>query len=328
MPGTLSVSLNPQLYIQNYVPNFVAEFQKMTGFDLSKEDALHRNDLPTQIREDGSHHIILSNVQSQGDWEKHAMPFCEAWGICPAYGAVIRDNVLFWAYDCAALVGSQAHTSFETKSIFLAIDEIAKKFQAETLSIKDLARIRVVNECWHDIYEARKEAGEKAALATSVYDFDAIFLDGDKVATAASSKPRTIVDGALSIPSIPMDFNCRRFDLTESNTLYHLELRGIHSDVTQFTAGVYNFCHNRVVHYETYPAQGNVSFSVLTGERLDELAICIYAGRFGHTSGHQIAFDYIRLTAQLLVSEADCGMHQVAYPRGGDVCLRVRDGDT
>lgn len=166
-PDSLSISVNPQLYIQNH-PQAKA-FEKITGIDLNGKDFLNRNDLPKQIEQSNSKHVILINAQSEPDWESHAKPFCEKIGLVPSYGLTRERNILFWLYDSKG--APKPHSSVETKPIFSFIDYVAEKFRVDGLT-KDITNaVLMVNECWHDIYELKAENYRLREEKNSKHDF-------------------------------------------------------------------------------------------------------------------------------------------------------------
>lgn len=168
MPHTLSIGLNPRLYIQD-TPH-AENFTKYTGIDMNLPDPLHRNDIIHCIKNGSSHHIMLFNVQCDHDWNHHGLRFCREFGIEPHYGITMKENCLFWAYDCAG--APNPHTSFETKSIFMFIDKVAKAFVAGNVTEEMCKTALTVNECWHDIFELKKSnltLSKKGKLPDFVY---------------------------------------------------------------------------------------------------------------------------------------------------------------
>lgn len=152
MPNTLSIAVNPQLYIQDamYTKNFI----DVSGIDLEAPDPLHRNDIVHCIKNSFSKHVIIINIQSEWDWIRQGIRFCRDFGMKAGYGITIKDNCLFWLYDCAGAPNS--HVANETKSIFMFIDKIAKAFYTDEVTEEMCRDAMIINECWHDIYELKK----------------------------------------------------------------------------------------------------------------------------------------------------------------------------
>ena len=89
-----------------------------------------------------------------------------------------KENCLFWAYDCAG--APNPHTSFETKSIFMFIDRIAKVFYAGNIS-EELRKITLtINECWHDIFDLRRENLESEKFQEPL---DFLYINGGRMST-------------------------------------------------------------------------------------------------------------------------------------------------
>ena len=121
----MSISINPQLYIQNY--SGAENFKNCTGIDLNAIDKLNRNKIDILIRESESKHLIIVNSKSSPDFSLHLIPFCNHLNIKIKYGLSQKDNILIWTYEADG--APNAHTSFETKYIYCAIDYITEQFK-------------------------------------------------------------------------------------------------------------------------------------------------------------------------------------------------------
>lgn len=89
-------------------------------------DKLHRNDIIHCVKHSSSKHVMIFNAQHEHDMNHHALRFCREFGMEAHYGVTSKDNCLLWVYDCAG--APNPHSYFETKSIYMFIDKLAKAF--------------------------------------------------------------------------------------------------------------------------------------------------------------------------------------------------------
>lgn len=154
-PNSISISLNPQIYIQNW--SYFPEFSRMTGIMPSLADKFHRFD-PVRIMEDSrSKHLVCINIESGEDVETQLKPLVKALDMKIRYGLNVHKNLLLWLYDAAG--APMAHAAFETKAIFCAMDYIANRFKRdENFDVDEYQPIvLLVNELWHDLYAEKKK---------------------------------------------------------------------------------------------------------------------------------------------------------------------------
>ena len=152
IPGSLSVSINPQLYIQNWL--YTKKFEDIVGVSLSAPDPLLRNDLAQKIkRESKSKHIIIVNIQSAHDYED-AIKLANEFGHKKIrYGLnLISQKLLIWVYDAIPKVNENAHTTFENKQIFKFIEYIAGEFRKNDDFNPDKYQylVIIINEIWRE----------------------------------------------------------------------------------------------------------------------------------------------------------------------------------
>lgn len=152
VPGSLSISINPQLYIQNWV--YTKKFEEIVGVSLSEPDPLLRNNLALKItNESKSKHIIIVNIQSVHDFTD-ALKLANDFGVKQLrYGLnLIRKNLLVWVYDAMPKVNCNAHTTFENKQIFKFIEYIANQFRQSDYFDTDKYQniVTIINEIWHE----------------------------------------------------------------------------------------------------------------------------------------------------------------------------------
>ena len=67
-----------------------------------------------------------------------------------------------------------------------------------------------------------------------------------------------------------------------------IRISDVSGSVEKFTVGIYDFRHNRKIHYEDYNVSNDVVISFATGENITGLALCIYAGVAGSTHEQEL----------------------------------------
>ena len=152
IPGSLSISINPQLYIQDWI--YKEKFEDIVGVSLSAPDPLLRNNLAQKIKnESKSKHIIIVNIQAIHDYED-VLKFANEFGKKQIrYGLnLISEQVLIWVYDALPKVNGNAHTTFENKQIFKFIEYIATEFRKNDDFDLDYYQnlVTIVNEIWRE----------------------------------------------------------------------------------------------------------------------------------------------------------------------------------
>ena len=82
--------------------------------------------------------------------------------------------------------------------------------------------------------------------------------------------------------------NFYRYNLLSRNKKLSVRISDIEGSEEEFTAGVYDFKNNKILHYENYPVSQGMSMCFATGDIIDGLAFCVYAGISGKTQGHEL----------------------------------------
>lgn len=278
MPNTLSIALNPRLFIQD-TPH-TKNFTDVCGIDLNAPDQFHRNDIVHCIKNSSSVHVMLFNIQCEHDWNHHGQRFCSKFGLEPCYGIAMKDNCLFWTYDCAG--APNPHTSFETKSIYMFIDSVAKDFYAGNISERLKNDALTINECWHDIFDLRKK---NLDLQKNQDSLDFLYIGGGH--TPTGRKIASIEN--ITVAKRDSAYNFYRYNILEKNKKIIICISGIGGSVDKLTLGIFDFRNNRKLHYENCKTSDEIIISFATGENIDGLALCIYAGIAGKTQGQEVS---------------------------------------
>lgn len=308
LDGSLSISLNPQLYIQNYIQT--QNFEKITNISLHEQDELNRNNLCQQIREKAntSKHVIIVNSQSVSDFDDHLRPFCEDLGISIKYGLSKKDNILIWVYD--AYWKKSMHTAFETRIIFSVIDLIAKEFYSgfKTLSFDSCQTLAIAtNEMWRDYFLQANELYVKTAEWTekqqqqvkyAAWRKDILFLPQDRVLLG---KPTNCL-GRIVVDATNNGRGFTRVDNLKKNTRYTIIIKKPQAKtvLTEFTAGLFDHTNKFIIKYANYPFDKDACLNFVIGETDSNICFCLFAGIYPSTDNHSIIVDDVLIFEQPL----------------------------
>lgn len=296
MPNTLSIGINPRLYIQD-TPQ-VANFVTRTGIDLAAPDSLHRNNIIRCVTQGKSKHVMLFNVQCEHDWIHHGLRFCNEFGIEPHYGIAMKDNCMFWVYDCTG--APHPHVSFETKSIFMFIDRVAKAFYAGRVTEEMRKAVLIINECWHDIYELKKykiKQEEYNKQETDRISPDFLFIRGGRM---SAGKIIVSLHNIAITPKNKNGYNFYRHNILNKNRKLTVRISGVEGSVEKFTVGIYDFKNERRLHYQDYKITDTVELTFATGENIEGVAVCVYAGLAGKTQGQKLMMGNFEVYEEVL----------------------------
>lgn len=290
---SLSISLNPQLYLQNWP--YAVEFQKKSGINLAENDSLNRNNLVAQIKaHSSSHHVIVSNVQSSRDFPRQIIPFVKELGINLRYGLNRYKNILIWIYD--ATYTPNPHIAYETRAIFLGIDFIAREFKkgwGEDIpdSMQSLAIL--INESWYDYYQQKEE---KYNLEKN-REIDVVLIDDNKNTKVLIETDKVESLGKVILPPRESKWNYFKYDKFSPLARYTIILEKPKplTDIQQFTIGLFDFKKEKIVKYINYNFADRVCLSFVLGNHIDGIGLCIYAGISGETWNQSLSIDDIHI---------------------------------
>lgn len=283
--NALSISINPQIYINNH--HYTNDFEENTHISLNEIDRFNRNNLYECItNNESSRHVIVVNAHSSEDWENHIIPLANKFSINLRYGLNHFKNILIWIYDAVGC--PYAHTSFETRYIFIAIDYIAKQFKYlgdrfDVDQYQDIALL--INEQWHDLYEIKKIYSNKQdiIIPCDIQSF---------------SNKIVVQDFELQ----KCDSECKHYAYRnfEKNTKYIIIFKCSNTDtdksIQEFTAGLFDYKSSKIIKYNTYRINVENSFVFYCGENISGIGFCLYAGIFRKTKGHSLKIDYIKIS--------------------------------
>ena len=286
---SLSISINPQIYIQNW--QYARDFTRITGIDLTEEDPLHRNDLFSHIHEHPlSHHVIVVNAESVDDFSQQVIPFAKECNINLRYGLNRYKNILIWIYQAKY---TSPHKAFETQSIFLAIEFIARKFQegwGEGIpdSMQYLAVL--INESWRDYYERCNDLSILKNKIRNQKDIDVDFNDDpDEKDVLSFSLDNTFEE--ITLTPIEKNWNFFRYNNFKPYTEYLIVLEDVIpvTELSKFTIGLYDFKKEKVIKFMEYSFDNKIVLNFSLGEYTDGLGLVIYAGIAGKTKNQSIS---------------------------------------
>ena len=164
IPGSVAIASNPQLDLTRFLPSALANFKDCTGIDLAYEKQygdVGRVDFAHVLSTNSlSKYLVIVNCRSKIDFNDQLIPFCHALGITPHYGLQRVGNLVIWIID---VPGPHPHLCYESKSMYFAIDFIAKTL----VGGGDIDRLKplyiLFSELWHE--KAGLIAGDPVCLA-------------------------------------------------------------------------------------------------------------------------------------------------------------------
>lgn len=285
--NSLSISINPQIYLHKYPQS--NEFENITGISLNCKDILLRNNIDKIIIKSHSNHLIIVNAECYHDYYFHLKPLCSSLNIKIRYGLNIKDNVMIWIYDSVG--APNAHSLFETKSIFTFIDYIAKQWHFGLLSkIPDKIQENVIliNEMWREYSLIKKD---NLILKNK--------LDRQKATNIIILNESLKIDSIKDIQQIniknflikpkPIRNNYSKIINIESNTRYTITIDYIESNtnIDKFTGGLYDFKNKTIIYYNIYKFDTNIKINFIAGD-VENIYFLIYAGIQGSTQNNSI----------------------------------------
>lgn len=166
IPGSVAIASNPQLDLTRFLPSALANFKECTGIDLDYEKQygnVGRVDFAHVLSTNTlSKYLVIVNCRSKIDFNDQLIPFCQALGIIPHYGLLQVGNLVIWIIDAP---GRHPHLCYESKSMYFAIDFLAKTL----VGGGDIDRLKplyiLFSELWHE--KAGLIAGDPVCLADS-----------------------------------------------------------------------------------------------------------------------------------------------------------------
>ena len=292
---SLSISINPQIYIQNW--KYACEFSRITGIDLTEEDPLHRNDLFSHIHEHPlSHHVIVVNAESVDDFSRQIIPFAKECNINLRYGLNRYKNILIWIYQAKY---PSPHKAFETQSIFLAIEFIARKFQegwGEGIPDSMQYMAVLINESWHDYYEKCNTLSTIENKIKNQEDIDIDFNDDfDEKDRESFSLDNTLEE--ITLAPTERNWNYFRYNKFKAHTKYSIIIENATplTNITSFTVGLYDFKKEKIIRFMEHSFGDTIVLNFSLGKYADGLGLVIYAGIAGQTKNQSITIKRIRI---------------------------------
>lgn len=286
LPGTCSISINPQLTLEQY-PVY-EHFKDITGLDLTKEDKYSRNDIVTLLRRSRSKHIFIVNSRSGVDIDQQLGPITKKLEIKPRYGMVVKGNLLLWIYE--AVGRPCAHTSFETRPLFLAIWMIAQLFKQGIVLDQLQTMAIIVNEIWSERYREMK------ALSSDDNTSDIIIMETKKPITSNRSE-EILTD--VYLRSSPHRYRHMALFKVLPYKHYYIQMELDTGYIKPFSYGLYDYTRSRFISCLTSDGSHIVNFSFISGQYPD-CKFIFYSDIIGATSGKDMKLKRVTIqTCQL-----------------------------
>lgn len=293
LPNTVSISINPQLYIQNYP--YAKEFSRITGINLNDEDIQNRNNIVKKIRyESQSKHIIISNLSSRHDFYDHIKPFCDQYNINIQYGLnKVTDNILIWIYEADGT--PSAHVAMETKYLYMFIDYISERFKDQDLNIKEITRIvLLINEFWYDLYQHKYKIYQ--LMNQRQLKIQSIPIN-NRLLTNNIYKQMV----SIYIAETKFGHNHRKFIIDKQNTLFSVMIEGIvfTKDIKTFSIALYDRTQE-IIKVFNYNINNDNKYilNFTTGDDINGIYLLIYTGVKGKANNISCHIDKITFYAE------------------------------
>ena len=275
-PNTLSISINPQLYINTYT--YAKNFFSLTNIDLDSKDLLLRNNLAKKIAtQSRSKHVIIVNVLSEYDYLS-AVKFANEFGVYNIrYGLnQIKENILIWIYQAVPESNKTAHIAFETKQIYKLIEYISLEFKNNSKfdvnKYQDLAVL--TNELW---FASSKQKNQ----ISSMQDYSFTFYENN---SGICERLLSQFDNVYIQPN-KSNYNFYDIPLKNLNTRYSITFSNLESNTNKFSYGIYNRQTKKFIKLVEDYIQNKeyvLNFQVEC-QKYTDISLLIYAGVFSKT---------------------------------------------
>lgn len=283
LPKSLSISINPQLYINEYA--YAKKFSEITGIKLDDEDALLRNNLVKKIlKESYSKHVIIVNLRSDSDYSK-LLKFANEFGIQSLrYGLnLIAPNVLIWIYDAVPEPSKSAHTAFETKQLYKFIEYISLEFKnnPEFDCDKYQSLAVMINEIWFSISELKNKNSDFTEHTLKFFD------NSSPICTSLVQR----IDN-IQIQKSDSNYNFYSVPITKIfSSHYSIVISKVSSNVKEFSYGLYDWKYKKFIRQETTSIESEREYILnfyIDSPVDSQISFVIYAGVYGKTSNNSI----------------------------------------
>ena len=230
-PNTLSISINPQLYINTYV--YAKNFFSITNINLDSKDILLRNNLAKKIyTQSSSKHVIIVNVLAEYDYSS-VVKFAKEFGVCSLrYGLnQIKENILIWVYQAIPEHNKTAHVAFETKQIYKLIEYISLEFKNDPKF--DVNKYQPIAVLTNELWFASSKLQNQISLAQN-YSFT-FYEKKENVCN-------TLLSQFVNIYIKPTKSNYNFYDIPikKMHTHYSIVFNKLESNASKFSYGIYN----------------------------------------------------------------------------------------
>lgn len=282
IPGSLSISINPQIYIEDWP--YSKKFEEIVGVKLSEYDPLLRNDLAKKIKyESHSKHVILVNILSEHDY-RDVLKLCNEFGATQLrYGLnIIAENLLIWIYEAIPNYDSVAHKAQDNKQIFKFIEFISYKFKNDNVFLIDNYQklVIAINEIWYE-YSRVSRLYNNAISTNCVCDF---YLNTNIMFQNIVKEYKELY---LSPKDTNYNFFIHRFPTNDSK--YTVVIENIYSNTEQYTYGLYDFSLNKFIkRFDVNVTDTQIINFSFKFVKVTNIGLIIYAGIVGKTKNNYL----------------------------------------
>ena len=256
-----------------------ADLERNLGIDVHKPDKFRRNDICGILRSSlDISFVIIENIRSLRE-RIHLSYLTNKLDMEPRYGLSRFDNIYFYLYDAR---GNNPHVASEDKNLFYAVNFLAylAKNRQDIESYQHLYLL--FGEFWYDKYVNQMTSEKNASPGITLLDENILSSKG---------QPMPVMDYLQNIYIKPVDdnYNCFALDLRKCVT-QNIELRGTFSQTgaQKYTVALIDFDSMTFIFNRTCTIGEPAKFSFMVGNTDHKLSLCIFAGKYGETAGHDI----------------------------------------
>lgn len=276
LPNTLSISINPQLYINTYI--YAENFKKITNIDLNANDVLLRNNLAKLIStQSKSKHVIIVNVLAEYDYSS-VVKFANEFGVYDLrYGLnQIKDNILIWVYQARPELNKTAHVAFETKQIYKLIEFISLEFKNnQKFDVNKYQPLAVLtNEIWYATSMLQNQLSSVQNCSFTFYE------KKEDICVKQYSQ----YDNVYIRPT-KSNYNFFEVPITDLSHHYSIAFSKLESNTTKFSYGIFNRQTKKfikLIKEDILSKEYTLNFYAEC-QKNARISFLIYAGVFGKT---------------------------------------------
>lgn len=203
--GAKTVAINPQIMLSEY--DYEKDFRRITGSDLRKRDAFHRNDAIYYLKyTKESNFLLIFNIRSKDDMIQ-VKNICLEFDISVKYGLNVFPHLIIWLYDAECEPFVSGHSAQEYYCIGFVIMFLLNNIMNPNMEKEYAPLVRLINEFWQFYWQQEKR------LRAKKIDFEILVMCRE------SNKKVVLWGGGV----LAREFSSELFDI-KNNNYYKIQL--------------------------------------------------------------------------------------------------------